>query len=413
VLAGRGKGALALGAGLYIVAWGFGTSELFAAALGLMLLPAAAWLWVRFMARPMTMRRRTGNRELVEGGRVEVLLEVRSDEGPLPSRAVVVERVAGLPERDVPVVRSGHELRGRYTLDDVPRGRYALEAADLVLGDPFGLAEARIALERRDTLLVYPRVFDLDGVFTDAGAAGGDEGRALLHRTAGYDLHSIRDFQQGESLRRVHWRSTAKRRKLMVKELTETPRDEAAVLLDGERIAAVGPRGASSYDASVRAAASLLSRMVTLGQRCSLVLHGSSRQRLRIQAGGGEWGSVMAALAAVEPDAERPLHVMLRDLIAGSGAAESVDAARLFVVSAALTPALADRLLALRSYRRDIALVWVDAPTFAGRTTGHGPEEAASLQLARAGVPVARLRAGDDVGAVLSATTVAREYAHA
>ena len=169
----------------------------------------------------------------------------------------------------------------------------------------------------------------------------------------------------------------------------------------------------SSYDASVRAAASLLSRMVTLGQRCSLVLHGSSRQRLRIQAGGGEWGSVMAALAAVEPDAERPLHVMLRDLIAGSGAAESVDAARLFVVSAALTPALADRLLALRSYRRDIALVWVDAPTFAGRTTGHGPEEAASLQLARAGVPVARLRAGDDVGAVLSATTVAREYAHA
>ena len=100
-------------------------------------------------------------------------------------------------------------------------------------------------------------------------------------------------------------------------------------------------------------------------------------------------------------------------VIAGSGAAESVDAARLFVVSAALTPALADRLLALRSYRRDIALVWVDAPTFAGRTTGHGPEEAASLQLARAGVPVARLRAGDDVGAVLSATTVAREYAHA
>ena len=79
-------------------------------------------------------------------------------------------------------------------------------------------------------------MFELDGVFTDAGAAGGDEGRALLHRTAGYDLHSIRDFQQGESLRRVHWRSTAKRRKLMVKELTETPRDEAAVVLDGDAI---------------------------------------------------------------------------------------------------------------------------------------------------------------------------------
>ena len=413
MLSPRGQATVALGLGLYVVSWGFGTPELYAVAIGLTAAPLLALLWLRFLVRPMGLRRRTGERELVEGGAVPVTIEVRPDAGPLPGRATVVDRVGGLGERIVPVQRIGHTLRGRYLLDNVPRGRYALEGAVLLLDDPFGLTESRIPLDRHDTLLVYPRVYQLDGFFTDAGTAGGDAGRALLHRTAGYDLHSIRDFQQGESLRRVHWRSTAKRRKLMVKELTETPRDEAAVLLDGERIAAVGPRGASSYDASVRAAASLLSRMVTLGQRCSLVLHGSSRQRLRIQAGGGEWGSVMAALAAVEPDAERPLHVMLRDLIGGSGAAESVDAARLFVVSAALTPALADRLLALRSYRRDIALVWVDAPTFAGRTTGHGPEEAASLQLARSGVPVARLRAGDDVGAVLSATTVAREYAHA
>ena len=53
------------------------------------------------------------------------------------------------------------------------------------------------------------------------------------------------------------------------------------------------------------------------------------------------------------------------------------------------------------------------APTYAGRTTGHGPQEAASLQLARAGVPVARLRAGDDVGAVLSATRIAHGVANA
>ena len=83
-------------------------------------------------------------------------------------------------------------------------------------------------------------MYQLDGLFTDAGAAGGDEGRALLHRTAGYDLHSIRDFQAGESLRRVHWRSTAKRRKLMVKEMTETPRDEAACVLDCDAAAVAG-----------------------------------------------------------------------------------------------------------------------------------------------------------------------------
>jgi len=122
---------------------------------------------------------------------------------------------------------------------------------------------------------------------------------------------------------------------------------------------------------------------------------------------------VLAALAAVEPTADRPLHMMLRDIAAGSGASEAVDAARLFVVTAAVSPALADRLLALRSARRDVALVWVDAPTFAGRRTQPGPEEAASLRLAQAGVAVARLRDGDDVGAVLSATGVRRSVAHA
>jgi uncharacterized protein (DUF58 family) len=413
VLSGRGKATVALGLGLYLVSWAFGTPELFAVAIGLVAAPLLALLWLRFLVRPMSLRRRTGERELVEGGTVPVALEVRPDAGPLPGRATVIDRVGGMGERAVPVQRIGHTLRGRYWIDDVPRGRYALEGAVLLLDDPFGLTESRIPLHRHDTLLVYPRVYQLDGFFTDSGTAGGDEGRALLHRTAGYDLHSIRDFQQGESLRRVHWRSTAKRRKLMVKELTDMPRDEAAVLLDGDAAAVAGPRGQSSFDAQVRAAASLVSRLVVLGQRCSLVIHGATRDRMRIQAGGGEWGIVLAALASLEPTADRPLHAMLREVAGGSGAAEAVDAARLFVVTSAVSPALADRLLSLRSARRDVALVWVDAPTFAGRETGLGAEEAASLRLAQAGVAVARIRSGDDIGAALSAAGVRRAVAHA
>ena len=149
-------------------------------------------------------------------------MEVRPEGGLLPARATLLEQMGDLGSRELPLRQRGHALYGRYTIDPAPRGRYTLAAAELRVDDPLGLAESRTQLARTDTLLVYPRVYELDGLFTDAGSAGGDEGRALLHRTAGYDLHSIRDFQQGESLRRVHWRSTAKRRKLMVKELTET-----------------------------------------------------------------------------------------------------------------------------------------------------------------------------------------------
>jgi uncharacterized protein (DUF58 family) len=332
-------------------------------AVGLLAAPVLAWLWVRLTARPTELRRRTGHRELVEGGRVVVEVEIRAEGGLLPARATLLEEMGDLGSRELPLRQRGHALYGRYTIDPAPRGRYTLAAAELRVDDPLGLAESRTQLARTDTLLVYPRVYELDGLFTDAGSAGGDEGRALLHRTAGYDLHSIRDFQQCESLRRVHWRSTAKRRKLMVKELTELPRDESAVLLDGDRDSSVGAPGASSFDAQVRAAASLLNRMVEGGQRCSLVMHGQTRRRIRIRAGGGDWGTALAALAAVRADATQPLSTMLRDSLGATGAAEAIDAARLYVVTAALNPDLAARLLSTRSVRRDVAVVWVDAPS--------------------------------------------------
>jgi uncharacterized protein (DUF58 family) len=406
----RGSGTLLLAFALYIASWGFGTTAMYPVAVGLFAAPLIAWLWVRLTAKPTNLRRRTGHRELVEGGRVAVEVEVRGDGGLLPARATMIEKIGDLGTQEVPLRHAGHALRGRYVIDPAPRGRYTLAAAELRVDDPLGLAESLTSLQRSDTLLVYPRVYALDGLFTDAGTAGGDEGRALLHRTAGYDLHSIRDFQQGESLRRVHWRSTAKRRKLMVKELTELPRDESAVLLDCDRTAEVGPPGSSSFDAQVRAAASLMNRMVETGQRYSLVIHGPTRRRIRVQAGGGDWGTALAALAAVRADAHRPLAAMLSEALGATGAAEAIDAARLYIVTGALSPQAASRVLALRSARRDVAVVAVDAASFAGVEHVPGPAESAALQLAASGLAVARVRAGDDIGEVLS-SAMARKAA--
>ena len=46
----------------------------------------------------------------------------------------------------------------------------------------------------------------VDGLFSDAGRAAGDGRKILLRRTAGFDFHSVREYEQGESLRRVHGR---------------------------------------------------------------------------------------------------------------------------------------------------------------------------------------------------------------
>jgi uncharacterized protein (DUF58 family) len=397
----RGRRLLLLAAGLYLVSWGFGTAVMFPVAIGLSIAPLAALIWVKALDRPMLLRRRTGHLELTEGQSVDVGLEVRPDTGgPIPGRAVMIDRL-GSRVIETELGRRGRVLRGRYEIANAPRGRYRMDGAELLIGDPFGLAEARIPLDRADQMLVYPRVYELEGLFTDGGTPGGDRGRSMLHRTAGYDLHSIREHQVGESLRRVHWRSTARRRRLMVKELQDTPRDEACVLLDGEAAAVAGEAPDSTFDMQVRAAASLLRRMSDAGQRSSLVIHAAQRSRYRLGFGSGDWAAVLGELAAVEATAPRPLAELLGE--SGRGP-DPVDAARIFVITAGMSAILAERVLGMSSSQCEPAVVWIDAASFAAakRKKDTAPE-AAALRLTRSGVAVARIRAGDHVGQALSA----------
>jgi len=90
------------------------------------------------------------------------------------------------------------------------------------------------------TLTVRPRLVALDGLFSDAGRQGGAGRRVLLRRTAGFDLHSVREYEQGESLRRVHWPTSARRGQLMVKELEDAAQDGVVVVLDCDPTGAVG-----------------------------------------------------------------------------------------------------------------------------------------------------------------------------
>src|SRR5213075_29984 len=187
-----------------------------------------------------------------------------------PAPVVLREQIGKLGARETPI-----PLRGTatYTLRRLPRGRYVFEDTAAVVEDPLGLDQLEVELAAPGAVLVYPRLVELDRLFSESGASAHDGRRLLLRRPAGFDLHSVRDYEQGESLRKVHWRSTAKRGELMVKELEDSPRDEVAVLLDGDASAVVG----DSFDVQVRAAGSLLLAQARRGRRAVLMVNGAHR----------------------------------------------------------------------------------------------------------------------------------------
>ncbi len=390
MLTPRGRVILALGFGVYVAAWAFGSRPLYPVATGLLLVVGVAWVWVRLSDRPFRVKRGLSHREHMEGDDVPIVAELESTGNVLAASATLSERVGSLGEQRHVLKRSGRRLRVRYVLEKVPRGRYAFEDVHAELADPFALQRAIVHLPAPGALLVYPRLVHLGPLFTESGTRSRDGQRLLLRRHSGFELHSVREYEQGESLRRVHWPSTARRGQLMVKELEDSPRDEIAVLLDADSKAVVG----ESFDVQVRAAGSILDAYVRRGRRAVLVLNSEQREVQQVHSPAADWRRALELLAAVQANGQTPAARLLAE--EDSPAARAVE---LVVVTARLEPALVDRLIQRTLSRRRVSIVFVDPASFNGAARRPEP---ALLRLHAAGIPVAVVRAGDDLAACLS-----------
>jgi uncharacterized protein (DUF58 family) len=392
----RGWLTLLLGAATYVVAWLFGAKALYPVATGLVLAPLAAVAWVWLAAGPMRLQRRAGKGVLLEGGDVWVGLDVQP-ESRIPAAGIAItETIARFGDQVTTLSRTGIGYRGTYVLERVPRGRYVVEQARATVDDPFGLARMDVELDARGSLLVYPRLVPLDRLFSESGAHAQDGRRLLLRRPSGFDLHSVREYEQGESLRKVHWKTTARRGQLMVKELEDAPRDEIAVILDADASAVVE----DSFDVQVRAAGSILRAHAAHNRRAVLAVNSASRPSVRVTSLDGDWLAALAVLAEAEADGTRPVVEMLsRESGPASRAVETV------VITARLSGALATKLVQRSLAAQGISIVWVDSASFAGRPTKVEPE---LLRLQAAGVAVAVVRRGDSLAAVLGAAPAVR-----
>lgn len=401
----RGRAILSLGLLVYVVAWLFGSRALYPVAAGLALAVALAVGWVRLSLRNPEVHRHGAGRDVLEGEDVRIDL-VFERNGVLPPPTLVARDVLGrLGERRVELVPAGRGRHaGGYDLRAVPRGRYPFETVRMSVEDPFALAEASLDVREPQALVVYPRLVSLDRLFWEGGSRLNDGRRLLLRRPSGFELHSVRDYEQGESLRRVHWRSTARRGHLMVKELEDAPRDEIAVLLDGDAQAVVGEPPESTFDVAVRTAGSILLAQVQRGRRCVLVVNSAARETQAIGSAGSEWRRALEVLAAAEPTARTPAFALLD--AGGGAAARSLE---LVVVTSRIDAPLVDRLVQRAFSRRGVALVHVDPAGFVGAPPSPQP---GFLRLQAAGVPVSVVRRGDDLATALSARRE-REARHA
>lgn len=103
------------------------------------------------------------------------------------------------------------------------RGRYRLGPLSLRTSDPFGLFPMARELDPTTNVVVYPLTVDIHRFPLPVGLlSGGDALRRRTHYVT-TNAAGVRDYAPGDSFSRIHWRSTARRNRLIVKEFELDP----------------------------------------------------------------------------------------------------------------------------------------------------------------------------------------------
>jgi uncharacterized protein (DUF58 family) len=236
VLTGRGRWVVGAGAAMLLAGMVLGERALVQLAVFVLALPVLAGLAVVRERFRLTVRRTVTPARVPRGGIAEVRLELTNADGRPGGLWALTEQVppelGTSPRFVVERLAAGATTALHYRVAGKHRGRHVLGPVRLRLMDPFGLVERSAVGTDAAPLLVVPRVRPLGPSGPAGGHGGGGEGSRRTIAVHGEDDVSIREYRQGDDLRKVHWRATAHTGDLMVR-LEERPwRAQATLLLD-------------------------------------------------------------------------------------------------------------------------------------------------------------------------------------
>jgi uncharacterized protein (DUF58 family) len=281
----RGTGAALLAIAAFVIAQRAGIPELlyFATLLAALLVAAAVAL---LAARGDGEVSRVITPEVPEvGGTATIVVRARLrtalPSGPGRWRDALPAGLSGRAEGSSPATGStlagaGGRIEVRYDVVGAKRGIHSVGPLEVTTTDPFGMLRRRLALGRSTPVTVAPAIVDLAPLPSASGEAGGTRQSTTLQVGQGADNLVARPYAPGDSMRRIHWRATAHRDTLMVRQEEQESSPAATVVLDrtGSRwgaLSAHAPGSDPAFETAVTACVSIVARLVHEGYTVDVV----------------------------------------------------------------------------------------------------------------------------------------------
>ncbi|HSV75000.1 MAG TPA: DUF58 domain-containing protein [Chthonomonadales bacterium] len=386
--------------------------QLFYMAALLLALPAVSYAVGLFALRDIEFERETPE-SAWEGETVTFRLTVRSR-----SRLtrLYLQATDSLPEwldhaRGEPVLFNApamSEVTVEYPVYLGKRGAYVLDSLEITASDPLGMFSVVRRVPSRAEIVVYPFPEPVpEFVYNGADRFGVEEVLVTRARGSGIDPDGVREYQPGDPLNRVHWKSTARTGALNVIEFMEPHSLSVCLVLDLEQGTDVGRGKDTTLEYLVRAAASVAQEAVRMGATSRLVA-GSYTTALAPGRGTEQLFRILGGLARARATDPRPLHDVLLELLGSLRPLGS-----LVVFTAKADPRIAETLSHVAARHASIGVVYADPRSFAPESRLTTEDERRrfldALAAVRAQIVVVQRR--DTGSAVASALRDARVHA--
>ena len=303
----RGRAFLAAGVTAITCAIVLDQSELTRVGVLILALPLlTAWMVSRNRYRLALVR--TVTPQLVAAGQPARVTLALSNDGRTPNGVLLMEDhvpyVLGTrPRFVVEGIGTGWRQTVSYQVRSDVRGHFEIGPMSVRVTDPFGLVELGRTFRTTVPLTVTPRTVPLPQIPLGGAWTGSGDNRPRAFATGSAEDVTVREYRQGDDLRRVHWRSSAKLGELMVRREEQPWQSRATLFLDNRAVAHRGQGIASSLEAAVSAAASIAVHLTHRGFAVRLVTATGEESGSAWHVRGADLntGPLLESLAVVQP----------------------------------------------------------------------------------------------------------------
>jgi uncharacterized protein (DUF58 family) len=247
------------------------------------------------------------------------------------------------------------------------RGRYGLGTLTTKVSDPLGFFSMNRQFGKSQGIIVYPATPDLPFFQALPRQEPGSSPRHWLASEVGPNASRVREYASGDSLRHIHWHSTAHTGNLMVKEFEPDRYNytfkDIWIVLDMYRDCQFGDGDETTEEYSVTIAASLAKKYIESGKNVGLIASGDRAYLVLPETGDEHLKDIMQALAMIKATGKLPVDALL------ASQAERFDAgSALVVVTSSDNRGIVAPLRRTVNRGTIVTVILLDAISFGGKT---------------------------------------------